>query len=76
VLVSTLRGLYEAGDFNESDLRTGFETAWFFLDHEHELRTEPWGGPESTEATLNAAVSKMMTWVDDALKNGELCEES
>jgi hypothetical protein len=44
-LVDDLRGLYVEADPHDAKIRDGFEAMWVPIDHENELRPEPWAAP-------------------------------
>jgi hypothetical protein len=69
--VDTLRGLYESADFQENELRMGFERVWISLDLKNELRAESWTIPgASTEDSLTLALAKFQSWIERVLAAG------
>ena len=67
-LVEDLRGLFEAADIHDRQLRDEFELNWIRVDSELELRTEPWAPPGSaSDASLREALASFRTWVSAVL---------
>jgi hypothetical protein len=63
-LVSRIRGLYTAAEIQDDDIETAFENAWIRLDHQNELRTEPWFPVDAaTEEDLDDAILRMKDWI-------------
>jgi hypothetical protein len=63
-LVSHLRGIYAAASIRDDDIETSFENAWVKLDHQNELRTEPWFPEgEAKQEDLDGALLQMKDWI-------------
>jgi hypothetical protein len=65
-LVENSRGLFEAADISDNETREAFESVWYPVQNQAELRTEPWSEPEwISEQALNRAVSDLRRWATE-----------
>jgi hypothetical protein len=67
-LVAALRVEYIEADPHDALVRDGFESNWIHIDHENELRTEPWA-PSGTasDSRLTEVLNLFCEWVRSVL---------
>ncbi|WP_433356177.1 hypothetical protein ACQP25_19215 [Microtetraspora malaysiensis] len=62
-LVEDLRGLFEASDPHELEIRDSFQWLWGDLDAESELRTQPWApAGAADDDRLARAIRELRLW--------------
>ena len=62
-LVEDARGLFEAADISDNDIRSEFESMWSPVDGELELRTQDWSRPEwVSEERLATVLDELRNW--------------
>ncbi|MCP3976556.1 MAG: hypothetical protein GY720_18875 [bacterium] len=71
-LIDDLRGLYDAADIHDGDIRSDFESYWSPIDGEHELRTEPWVPPGlASDERLTELLDEFSRWVGEVLESAD-----
>ncbi len=62
-LVEDARGLIDAADISDNDIRFEFESVWAAVSGELDLRTEDWGKPECvSEGRLETVLDDLRAW--------------
>ncbi|MEV0975158.1 hypothetical protein [Microtetraspora glauca] len=75
-LVEDLRGLFEASDPRELEIRDSFQWLWGDLDAECELRTQPWAPVGAADDDrLAGAIGELRLWAT-RVAGGELLARS
>lgn len=69
-LLVDLRGLYDAADIHDGDIRAAFESYWSPIDGEHELRTESWAPPGlASDERLADLLDEFSRWIQHVLES-------
>jgi hypothetical protein len=62
-LVEDVRGLFDAADISENEIRFEFEAVWAPVSGELELRTKDWIKPECvSEESLETVLGDLRAW--------------
>lgn len=65
-LVEDSRGLFDAADISDNDIRFEFESVWAPVSGELELRTEDWSQPEwVSDERLATVLNDLLDWAKE-----------